>query len=168
MTGRVFHYTIGDYLPAICHAGEIRQATAWVPGSERPVVWCTTRDDWEPTANKGGVDEHGRYRGLTREETEIHGGGLVRIEVDPEAVPVRWHDFVIHSGVKRNIAKALERSARKQGSNVRDWRCSFDPIPLDNWVGVERWNGSEWESLHFYVETCGELFAVDDFEGLEA
>ncbi len=59
MSVRVFHYTVGAYLPAICHSEEIWPAAAWVPNSEHPAVWCTTRDDLEPTAKKAIVDEEG-------------------------------------------------------------------------------------------------------------
>lgn len=142
MTARIFHYTIGNYLPSILTEG-LRLATVGVAAFVRPAVWFSTEPFWEQTANKRGMI-NGEWGGLDRIETERRYGGLVRIEVGPEAAPYRWKDYEHLSGETRSNLKALKRSARANGANPAMWHVSFDPVPPSKFVTVEVLLGLRW------------------------
>jgi len=48
---RLFHYTRFGNFKKILVAGKIIQADTFVEPPEIPVVWFSSRQDWEPTAN---------------------------------------------------------------------------------------------------------------------
>ena len=76
-----WHYTIRVRLKDIRRDGQIQPATARVPPGEKPAIWFTTREDWEPLANKLKRGRDGSEKTCTREETECLGEGLYRIGV---------------------------------------------------------------------------------------
>src|SRR5262245_30228238 len=80
----IYHYTIGHRLVAIVNEGIIKPATAYVPEGERPAVWFTINPNWDETATKLYQEDDGSLRICTREEMAEHGGGLVRIVVEPK------------------------------------------------------------------------------------
>src|SRR5918912_908845 len=89
----LYHYTVGQYLPAIIESEEIRPATALIANGEKPAVWFSTNPVWEQTCNKLWQDSTGRIRGLNNRQTMEKCGGLVRIQIAPEAAPYTWQDF---------------------------------------------------------------------------
>ena len=54
MKPMAWHYTVTVRAALILAEGVIRPATVGVPDGEIPVVWFSTRQFWEPTANKVG------------------------------------------------------------------------------------------------------------------
>src|SRR5262245_34334142 len=98
----IWHYTTYDRLLRILGDGMIRPATAHVPEGERPVVWFSFHPFWEPTATKGIV-----IGGVTRDATEEEMGGLVRIGVEEQTAPYRWHQINRLSGMSSGEAKRL-------------------------------------------------------------
>src|SRR5262245_17530639 len=79
----VWHYTTTQCLVKILTDGYLKPATAFVKPPEKPVVWFSTNQDWEETANKLGQTTDGSLVRLGREETAELGGGLIRIGVAP-------------------------------------------------------------------------------------
>lgn len=77
-----WHYTTGQNFLSITESGWLRPATAYVVPPEKPVLWFSLNQQFEPTALKGLAD-NGVYRGATLEETYTIGGGLVRFGVSP-------------------------------------------------------------------------------------
>ena len=98
MEKRIFHYTIGDRFIKIVEDKEIKCATAYIGKGEKPVVWFSTNQDWEQTANKAILDKKNRPKRLTKEETDELGNGLVRIEVTSESAPYTWEDYKQKAG----------------------------------------------------------------------
>jgi len=49
----LWHYTKGVHLAKILADGFIRPATAFVDPGEKPIVWFSTDQHWEPTAAPG-------------------------------------------------------------------------------------------------------------------
>ena len=90
-------------------------------------------------------DSNGRIRSLSKFETEVGGKGLVRIEVTPEAAPYTWDDFKRLSGGSEKVLRALVRAARKDGANPKEWRVSFEPVKVQDWLSIEIWDGKRWE-----------------------
>ena len=108
---KVYHYTTGQCLPLILRDGAIKVSGSMPIPSEKPVCSFSTRDVWEPTANKADITPDGQYITLTQEETEQRADGLYRIVVAAEHVPLTWRKWKQTSGVNRRFATALENVA---------------------------------------------------------
>jgi hypothetical protein len=145
---RVFHYTVMSKLKSILNSGEIKPATAGVHIKERPAVFCAIEKQWEPTANKGIIQDGKIYPLHTIDEMILHAGPLIRIEIKPEAAPYRWNDYVRLSGIDKALAKELEKVAIQSGSNVNHFFMSFKPIIQNQWVSIQIFNENRiWEEL---------------------
>jgi hypothetical protein len=146
---RLWHYTVMQHLPAILKDRKILLATAFVPPGVKATVWFSTNPVWEQTARKGIVGPNGKRRSGTKEETHRLGGGLVRIEVTPEAAPYTWRDYKRMSGEKEWVWRGLEEVAKEQYANPSEWRCSFEPVLIEKWISVEVWDWEEqrWEDF---------------------
>lgn len=146
-----WHYTIGWYYPLILKDQEIKCIpTNGAPKSERPVVWLSMDQHYEPTAAKAAGTSGGRVLLLSMQETAQHFGGLYRIGVDPNSFEL--HDFVAFrrlSGISRTDAQELIRVGREEGAIVANWRVSFVPIRSKSWRKVQRWNDIDWIDVGF-------------------
>lgn len=142
----LWHYTTGDCLKRIIRDGEIRPATGLVPDGERPIVWFSRREDWEPTATKTLRGLDGTTRQATMDEMEQLGGGLARIGVLPDTAPYEWLRLKRLSGMSGGQARRLEKAAleNRRRSCPADWRGSFDPVPQSKWVAVEVLAHGKW------------------------
>lgn len=71
-----WHYTTGKKAALILESGELRPTNCNVPAGEKPVLWFSLRQSWEPSATKGIVDSRtGRRRDATLTEMHFMGGG---------------------------------------------------------------------------------------------
>jgi hypothetical protein len=142
MQEKLYHYTVADYLPAIFDSGKIKPAKAFLPKNARPAVWFSTNPVWEETANKMYMDENDRLHLGTKETTHILGGGLARIEIDPEAAPYTWADYRRKSREGERYLDALEKNA----GNPEEWRLSYKSIHRKKWKSVQVWDSikDEW------------------------
>lgn len=76
-------------------------------------------------------------------------GGLARIGVEPESVPLTWGDFVSAGGLDASVAEIQEAIDRERGCSHDEWRFSPVPVPADKWIAIE-WRsgtreGERWE-----------------------
>ena len=141
-----FHYTKAAHLKNICTDRFIKPATEFVQKA-KPAVWCSTRQDFEPTAAVG-EKVNGNYQPMSREQmAEIPLFNPVRIEVTPTSCPYDWRAYVKLSGITTRIAKALEKVARAQGSRHEDWYVSFEAIQSEQWINIAYYLDSEWKVL---------------------
>ena len=62
-------------------------------------------------------------------------------------MPITWKDHKAEGGVPTADARRLEKAARGWGANPRDWRMSYEAVPLEQWVRIETWDGSTWSEL---------------------
>lgn len=143
----LWHYTIKDYLSRIIETGEIRPATAGITAREKPCVWFSTNQTWEPTANKLIERQDGFICPGTKETTEKYGGGLVRIGVAPETAPHNWHAFKRLSNISAKVAKAMYNAGIDSGAKPSEWFVSFNSVPRPKWLAVETWNGVAWVAV---------------------
>lgn len=154
---RVWHYTIGAYLPIIIQSGEIRQAIPYGRPNVRPVVWATVSPVWEETANKGSVRHTASgpsYVSGDRRMTAELGGGLARIELTPSSVPHNWRCYRDLSGETPHVVSGLAATARRVGSDPVNWRVSFVPIPASEWISIEHLVDGRWQP---WSESSGAL-----------
>jgi hypothetical protein len=149
----LYHYTVGIRLRQILESGFLEPARAGVPANERPILWLTRKETWEPTANKAAVDEKGRVRSLSTAETEKLCGGLFRIGIADNVRGI--HDFpriTRESHQYPAMTRALVKTAKEVGSQPEtDWFGTFFPVPLENFLVVDKWDGQGW----FTLSTCG-------------
>lgn len=78
----VFHYTTGLKLRAIINTGHIKPSTARIGPYEKPVVWFSASQRWEPTATKCPVPGKAGQRITAKLQN-----GLVRITVPTSCAP---------------------------------------------------------------------------------
>ena len=137
---RKFHYTHAHRIDAILSDGLIKPATKMLDPGERPAVWISGNPFWEYTVC------------CMTPWSLLSYIGLWRIEIMPDAAPVHWTNFRRQAGMSNRTAKFLERSAIAIGASPLDWYASFDPIPRDKWVAVERMietpDSYNWISAH--------------------
>jgi hypothetical protein len=139
----LWHYTIVSHLSKIQASGTILPATTYLPPGVKPAVWCSTNPVWEETANKNLGTADGSIRFLNRQETDEHFG-LARIAVRPEAAPLRWADYRRLSGDAPEMCRSLVKAAKERHARPDEWRCTFEPIPSSDWLGIEVWDGETW------------------------
>jgi hypothetical protein len=144
----VWHYTVGEKLKLITAARYLRPTDGYVDKDERPALWFSRRDSYEPVACKDIV--RGRVRtSLNVEETHRLGGGLIRFGLPADDERLHdWRRFKIESGITQRTARRLERTARRKGSYSAQWSVSYDPIPLED-LTLERYDleSGTWEAV---------------------
>src|SRR5262245_42964730 len=102
---RVFHYTRGFYIPPILLARQIQVSLAGVGSSERPAAWFSVAPGWESSAANALPLRSVRWL-----------GEQWRIEVQPEAAPLTWQDWLAQSG-----CTAQDSAAMCQGHRPQNW-----------------------------------------------
>ena len=144
MTARkiAWHYTINDRAVHILKDGIIRAATANVPANETPIVWFSTRQHWEPTANKAMIDDSGNVSSLTMQETIQLGGGAWRFGLDTEKL-IYYRKIIQVANITRRMAKALEQTALDAGADPTCWWGAIEPVNVSDCI-VEQLDGDNW------------------------
>lgn len=117
-----WHYTTCVHLAAILQSGKLIPTGVGIESDERPALWFSMNQSWEPTANKAVHTPDGSVHQLKtmREVHEVMG--VVRIGVDPAKLKLIGFDsFVRRSGISRTEASNLKAAGRKIGANPYDW-----------------------------------------------
>lgn len=123
-----WHYTTADRLDSIERAGFILPATANVPQHERPVVWFSLHQHFEPTAIKGMIDsETGQYRSATLHEMIELSGGLVRFGLPPRAL-LTGEALRRAARINAQTWRGLAAAGVKSGGNPSQWFGHVGPI----------------------------------------
>jgi len=153
---QVWHYTIGKYLLSILEDGKLkREAKEHGKRVYEPVVWFSTNPLWEETANKKIVGKGGSLP-VTKENTRLHGRGLARIEVFPEAAPYTWADYRQKSKSGKKYLDVLESTAIEDGAKPEEWRVSYKPVFKNQWLAIEVWDSktNTWiDAMDMYEKT---------------
>ena len=139
----VWHYTIGSRLKAIREYGALRPATAGVPAHELPVLWFSSRRDFEPTARKMLVNSDGQLRRLSVDETAHWGEGLIRFGISSDRC-IRWPDLRRRCHMRSKDARQLEAAAHAIGAIPTQWFGVIGELPLSAVSALERLDGVAW------------------------
>ena len=139
----LWHYTYSDAVISILKDGFIKPATDFIEPGERPIVWFSKEQFWEPTVTKGGV-ESGQLLDLTMDDMVKRGYGLFRIGVNADTAPYTWSELKLMSGMGADLAAGLVRSAKRRGANPSRWRGTLVPLPRADWVRIEEFRRKEW------------------------
>ena len=140
----LWHYTTMQCFEAIFDDGFIRPATAWVADEERPIVWFSSNQEWEPTSTKIYVPHDGEAWRLSKEELRVTGNGLVRFGVTRRTARLDWTAIRRLSGMSRDTARDLKVNGRRLGSKPESWFGSFDAVQHSEWVAIDVLEDGQW------------------------
>jgi hypothetical protein len=148
----VWHYTTGEHARLIFRDGFLRPRGWTRTASQRlwnahriallsdrvPLLWFSRNHIYEPTACKGTATPAGIVV-MSREQTEVYGGGLFRFGVDASVAPLRWCDHVALNHVTKTVARFI----RSQGYPP-NWLAARRAIPLSRCHAIELFYRGEW------------------------
>ncbi len=140
---KAWHYTLGTKLLGIMDLQAIFPAVARTDEQERPAVWFSTLDRWEPTATKGIRQKNGVIRDATMQEMERQLG-LYRLGVGADYPLIDMQEFRKTSGITRRSFKLLKKVGIKKGAHPDCWLTSYKPVPMSDIVAVERFINGRW------------------------
>jgi hypothetical protein len=143
----IWHYTVRDFFAGIVRDRAIKPAAAFAGGQARPVVWFSTNQDWEPTAAKNLTCADGSVRLLQRDELYTIGITPLRIGTLASVAPHTWHDYKRLGEMPAKISSNVVALAARLNSKTSWWFATFDPVPRDQWVSVEHFDGWQWRPM---------------------
>ena len=115
-----WHYTTGEKYELIKKCGLLLPADIGVTAPERPILWFSTHQRFEPTALKPLASAQGIIRMLTMEELRDMAGGLVRF-----GCPVTRLKFGENlrkeAKMQSIIWRGLAKSAARVKASQSDW-----------------------------------------------
>jgi hypothetical protein len=144
-----WHYTSANHYVSIVNDGMIMPATTYVPVGERPIVWFSTEQFWEPTAAKACHRPDGTRHLLTLDGMLEQDILPIRIGVDSTVAPYRWSDLKSLSGMSSETARSLASSGKRMGANPSRWRGTFEVVRAKEWRTIDYYNGLEWVPLEW-------------------
>ncbi len=126
-----WHYTTGQHFKRICESGILMPAATAVTPPEKPILWFSLNQYWEPTANKGWRNPDGTILTLTMQQTLERAAGLVRF-----GCPLRLlrggEALRKEARMKSAVWKMPFDEGERQGANPCDWRGTVKPLFIDN------------------------------------
>ena len=120
MSDLVWHYTTGEKFVAICESGVLMQTSVGLPKNEKPVLWFSKNQNWEPTANKICLSQDGKMIPLDQNGTAKKGNGLVRFGLKKKNV-LHWPALIKAARISKTTVHSLEAAGIKQRANPTDW-----------------------------------------------
>jgi hypothetical protein len=142
-----WHYTPGVHFSRIMQYGFIRGSTAGVPENEKPVVWFSLDQRFEPTAKKLLQQDDGTVQALSMEKTHAAYGGLFRFGVPPKHL-MSGDNLRRRANIQRESWNALVKSALRDGASPNLWYGSLDAVAVASCV-IERMGADyAWAPIH--------------------
>ena len=151
-----WHYTTGQHFKDIVDDGFIRPATSRHTAGERPIVWFSSNQEWEPTATKIFEAHDGRTWRMSKDKLRVRGNGLVRFGVTRRTAKLDWTAIKRFSGMSRGTARHLKVSGRRLGSKPEWWFGSFDPVQRSEWVAIDVLDEGRWVRVFREGELLGQ------------
>ena len=163
-----YHYTKGCHLPSIVRYGIIETSKALLEKHEKPAVWLTKSPEWEVACNVGkvlNVDELEKGKVYPADAIDVVALnnnymkkeiGMCRILINETIPVISWAKHRYVSGISEPMWNAIDIHSRSIGSPVDKWICSFSPIPMKYWEGIEMYVEDAW------VRWDGKI-PIDDF-----
>ncbi|WP_038214371.1 hypothetical protein [Xenophilus azovorans] len=141
---KAWHYTTKARAVDILGDSILKPSSTGVQPPEKPVVWFSLNQRWEPTANKAIV-HNGALRTLTMTETHTVGGGLCRFGIDANKLltggALRRRASISH-------ATWIGLTRHAQSGDPRDWFGHVGPLGIH---GLELQMlldpAGEWETI---------------------
>jgi hypothetical protein len=154
-TAPLWHYTFLSHLETILRERLIRPATALVEPPERPIVWFSRNQFGEKTVTKEMKFPDGRSIELDFDAMIAHGVFPVRIGVMPKTAPHDWPSLRTISRMTPGMADGLVRVAQENAADIRDWRGTFNPVAIEDWVDLQVHKNGAWTTPPCFVGAFG-------------
>lgn len=142
-----WHYTTGQNFRLIVVDGFLCPTSVGVVPPERPAVWFSLNQRFEPTALKGTIDQDtGLNRPVSIDEMYEYGGGLVRFGVPPA-------QLFTGSAMRRRLRmsgktwRGLAAAGRNVGAYPQQWFATPDPLPVSGLVVDVMNDAGRWERV---------------------
>ena len=134
----VWHYTLGEKLFPIGDSQLLKTEFGYVPPGDKPVVWFTRSDVFEPSAYPAWVS-NGEERMLTSlKEVSEKGKGLLRIGIAADDPCLKTCKHWANTGQYQEYTESLLDLAREKGSKPdEDWFVSYKPVAKKKWRHVQ-------------------------------
>lgn len=143
----VWHYTTDECARGILASGTIEPARTYVIPPERPAVWLSQEQYWEPTAAKGVAQAFGSPKTATF--AEMVAAGLVRFGFEDVGF-IRWRQMHGRLRIPRKKMRGLAAVAIEQEGNPNRWRAKLGGLSMADCVAVERFDAAiqKWAKLN--------------------
>lgn len=124
-----WHYTTGIHFERICATGFLMPAATAVTPPEKPIVWFSLNQYWEPTANKGWAGDGDTYT-MTMQETFKRARGLCRF-----GCPLRLlrggEALRKEARMKSSMWKLLATEGKRKGADPGEWWGTTRPLAIE-------------------------------------
>ena len=146
MTRLVWHYTTGQKHSLIMESGELQPTTIGVSYPEKGILWFSSNQYWEPTANKGAKID-GAMVTLSMEETRDNGYGLFRYGMRLDRLHP-WKKLIKKSRMSKDVASGLEEVGKEQGADPSHWYGKTTVIPLKRIKSIQTMgDDNQWKDI---------------------
>lgn len=144
----VWHYSTAIGFLSLLKSGKVDVSTKDLGPGERPVAWFSSNPIMEFTIREMAIERgDGTFlRSKTPADYRIMGMGLYRVAAHADAM-LRWVDLVKAAKIGMTRRRKLETTARKVCANPFEWFGRFEPLVLDDAIGLEVFDGAVWRPL---------------------
>ena len=155
-----FHYTKAVHLPSIINEGKILTTLVTGDKNEKPAVWFTSSEEWEPCCNAGKMDPcTKRFTAISFDEMqEIFG--ICRIKISEKLPTISWAKFKYAGKISDAEHYKLTEFSRKRGGKTDLWNCSLNPVNEEYFESIEMLVDNDWltwdrsVSIEDFIELC--------------
>lgn len=140
-----WHYTTGQKAKLIFESGELKPTSLFIEPGEKPILWFSTNQVWEQTANKMLELPDGTLRLLTMEGSRKLGGGLFRFGIPADQL-IRWPRLARAANMRGKVQRSLEECGLRDGADFREWCGLLEPVSIDA-LAWEEMTDSGWVKL---------------------
>jgi hypothetical protein len=142
MNNPVHHYAPCSYLPRIAKSGVLRPSNAKAD-SEKPLLWFSANQRWEPTATKMWADKSGNIVRLSLEQQlELVGCCRFTLTADDSRL-MPWAIACKFAGTSFTNKRKMEAAGLRLGARPLDWLAIDGEIPLTE-LGFSVFDGRAW------------------------
>ncbi len=140
-----WHYTRGHGYREIIKSGFLKCADAGITKNEKPVLWFSINQLWEPTVNGAELVDGGKtIKFLTMFET-WESQGCFRFGI-PSNHLIPWIELKKIANIPSKIKQGLEISALEIGSNPYQWYGCMQPMDITGMVIEVMKDFGKWQS----------------------
>lgn len=155
-----YHYTKAVHLPSIINEGKIRTTIVTCDKNEKPAVWFTSSEEWEPCCNVGKMDPFTkRFTAISFDEMQ-ENFGVCRIKISEKLPTISWAKFKYAGKISDVEHYKMTEFSRKRGGKTDLWNCSLNPVNEEYFESIEMLVDNDWltwdrsVSIEDFIELC--------------
>lgn len=142
-----FHYTVGPKLPLIRRSGALLPMGKNLGDNELPMLWFSSRHDFEPTAIKPLMSNRGLIRPSFQQLHEFVGCYRFRANLEL----LSFAQACKFAKTPSKYIQLMLSNGAEWGADPEHWFATDKPVILKA-LGFERWNGANWIQANFNDE----------------